>query len=84
MEQFSERNERALREVDGRFPLQRYKLHDGRILVYDPSLAIGPATIIDTRTGVITEQEPAAGWHIQATIRALVERTSGIQAGIPG
>lgn len=74
----------SVREVDGHYPLQRIKLRDGRIIIFDPNVMVSNAAIIDTRRGTIEEHEPAAGWHVQATIRALVERTRTAQAMYQG
>lgn len=74
----------SVREVDGHYPLQRIKLRDGRLIIFDPNVMVSNAAIIDTRSGRIDEYEPAAGWEIQATIRALVERTRTAQAMYQG
>lgn len=74
----------SLRQRDGHFPLQRVKTRDGRVVYIDPNLMVGAALTVDRRTGEVAEHEPAAGWHVQATIRALVERTHQAQAMFQG
>ena len=74
----------SLRQKDGHFPMQRVKTSDGRVVLIDPNLMVGAAMTVDRNTGVIMEHEPAAGWQVQATIRALVERTHQAQAMFQG
>ena len=74
----------SLRQRDGHFPLQRVKTRDGRVVYIDPNLMVGAALTVDRRTGEVAEHEPAAGWQVQATIRALVERTHQAQAMFQG
>lgn len=74
----------SLRQKDGHFPMQRVKTRDGRIVLIDPNLMVGAAITVDRHTGAIEEYEPAAGWQVQATIRALVERTHQAQAMFQG
>jgi hypothetical protein len=74
----------SLRQRDGHYPIQRVRLKNGQIVFVDLNQLIGPAIKVDRNTGDITEHEPAAGWHVQAVVRALVERTRGIQAMFQG
>ena len=74
----------SLRQKDGHYPLQRVKLQNGQVIYFDPNVMVGAAVTIDRNTGTVLEHEPAAGWHVQATIRALVERTRGLQAMFQG
>jgi hypothetical protein len=74
----------SLRQKDGHYPMQRVKTRDGRIVIIDPNLMVGAAITVDRNTGVIEEHEPAAGWQVQATIRALIERTRQAQAMFQG
>lgn len=71
---------KSLRTQDGHFPIQRIKLQNGGVAFFDPNLMVGAVAIINRADGALTEPEPAAGWHIQATIRAFVERTRTAQA----
>ncbi|MCB0159206.1 MAG: DUF87 domain-containing protein [Caldilineaceae bacterium] len=75
---------KSRRQVDGSYALQRVRLGHGRVAVVDPNAMTSFGYVIDKRTGQITELEPAAGWQIQATIRALVEKTRQAQAIYPG
>lgn len=75
---------RARRQVDGAYALQRVRLGHGRVAIVDPNAMTSFGYVIDKRTGMITELEPAAGWQIQATIRAMVEKTRQAQAIYPG
>lgn len=72
------------RPVDGAFPLVTVKTKDGRRLVINPNLMIGPAAVVDPHTGHYSEPEPGAGWDAQAAIRGLVERTNTARAIYPG
>lgn len=74
----------SLRQRDGHYPIQRVRLKNGQIVFVDLNQLIGPAIKVDRNTGDIIEHEPAAGWHVQAVVRALVERTRGIQAAFQG
>lgn len=75
---------RSRRQVDGAYALQRVRLGHGRVAIVDPNAMTSFGYVIDKRTGQIAELEPAAGWQIQATIRALVEKTRQAQAIYPG
>lgn len=77
-------NHRSRRQVDGAYALQRIRLGWGRYAVVDPNALVGAGYIVDRNTGQISEIEPAAGWQIQATIRAMVESTRKAQAMYPG
>jgi hypothetical protein len=73
----------ARRPVDGAFPLQQYRLRDGRKVLVNPNTMVGPAAIIDRDTGY-QEIEHPAGWDIVARIREAVERTNTARAIFPG
>lgn len=75
---------KSLRQQDGHYPLQRVKLHNGSMAIIDPNAMIGPVLVVDRSDGTATEHEPAAGWQVQATIRAMVERTRTAQAMFQG
>ena len=77
-------NVETLRQRDGHYPLQRVKLANGDYMFVDMNQAVGPALRVNRQTGEVHEPEPAAGWHVQATIRALVERTRQMQAMFQG
>lgn len=79
----AERRQRANRPVDGAFPLQKYRLNDGRTLIVNPNTMLGPAAYIDKRTGY-QEWEHPAGWEVVVRIRELVERANMIRAMFPG
>ena len=74
----------SLRQRDGHYPIQRVRVAGGRTVFIDPNQTIGPAIMVDRRTGEIYEHEPAAGWQIQATIRGMVEQTRRTQAAFQG
>lgn len=74
----------SLRQRDGHYPIQRVRVAGGRTVFIDPNQTVGPAIMVDRRTGEIYEHEPAAGWHIQATIRGMVEQTRRTQAAFQG
>jgi hypothetical protein len=74
----------SLRQRDGHYPIQRVRVRGGRVVFVDPNQTIGPAVMVDRNTGDIYEHEPAAGWHIQATIRGMVEQTRRAQAMFQG
>lgn len=74
----------SLRQKDGHYPMQRVKTRDGRIIIIDPNLMVSAAISVDRNTGTVEEHEPSAGWQVQATIRALVERTHQAQAMFQG
>jgi len=78
-----ERQSRANRPVDGAFPLQKYRLKDGRTLIVNPNTMISPAAYIDKRAGY-QEWEHPAGWDVVVRIRELVERANMIRAMFPG
>lgn len=78
-----ERQARANRPVDGAFPLQKYRLKDGRTLIVNPNTMISPAAYIDKRHGY-QEWEHSAGWDVMARFREIVERTNMIRAMFPG
>lgn len=73
----------ARRPVDGAFPLQQYRLADGRKLLVNPNTMVGPAAIIDPTHGYDEVAHPA-GWDIVARIREAVERTNTARAIFPG
>lgn len=73
----------ARRPIDGAFPLQQYRLRDGRKLLVNPNTMIGPAAIIDPAHGYGEVAHPA-GWDIVARIREAVERTNTARAIFPG
>lgn len=75
---------KSLRQQDGHYPLQRVKLHNGSMAIIDPNAMVGPVLVVDRSDGTATEHEPAAGWQVQATIRAMVERTRTAQAMFQG
>lgn len=75
---------RSLRQVDGAYALQEIKLGHGRVAVIDPNTMSSFGYVVDRRTGEIIELQPAAGWTVQATVRAMVERTRQMQAIYPG
>lgn len=75
---------KSLRTQDGHYPLQRIKLQNGSVAYFDPNLMVGALAIVSRADGSLSEPEPAAGWHVQATIRAFVERTRTAQAMFPG
>lgn len=79
----SERRQRANRPVDGAFPLQKYRLKDGRTLIVNPNTMIGPAAYVDRRSGY-AEWEHPAGWDVVVRIREMVERANMIRAMFPG
>lgn len=79
----SERRQRSNRPVDGAFPLQKYRLKDGRTLIVNPNTMIGPAAYVDKRTGY-AEWEHPAGWDVVVRIREMVERANMIRAMFPG
>lgn len=74
----------SLRQRDGHYPIQRVRVRGGRVVFIDPNQLIGPAIMVDRNTGETWEHEPAAGWHIQATIRGMVEQTRRAQAMYQG
>lgn len=74
----------SLRPRDGHYPIQRVKVAGGRVVFVDPNQTVGPAIMVDRKTGEIFEHTPAAGWNIQATIRGMVERTRTAQAMFQG
>lgn len=74
----------SLRQRDGHYPIQRIRVAGGRTVFIDPNQTIGPAIMVNRKTGEIYEHEPAAGWHIQATIRGMVEQTRRAQATFQG
>jgi uncharacterized MnhB-related membrane protein len=74
----------SLRQRDGHYPIQRVRVAGGRTVFIDPNQTIGPAIMVDRRTGEIYEHEPAAGWQIQATVRGMVEQTRRAQAMFQG
>lgn len=78
-----ERQARANRPVDGAFPLQKYRLKDGRTLIVNPNTMISPAAYIDKRSGY-QEWEHPAGWDVVVRIREMVERANMIRAMFPG
>ena len=78
-----QRRANANRPVDGAFPLQRYKLRDGRTLIVNPNTMISPAAYVDKRTGY-SEWEHPAGWEVVARVRELVERANMVRAMFPG
>ena len=78
-----QRRSNANRPVDGAFPLQRYKLKDGRVLIVNPNTMISPAAYVDKRTGY-SEWEHPAGWEVVTRIRELVERANMVRAMFPG
>lgn len=78
-----ERRQRANRPVDGAFPLQKYRLKDGRTLIVNPNTMIGPAAYVDRRSGY-HEWEHPAGWDVVVRIREMVERANMIRAMFPG
>lgn len=73
----------ARRPIDGAFPLQQYRLADGRKLLVNPNTMIGPAAIIDPAHGYGEVAHPA-GWDIVARVREAVERTNTARAIFPG
>lgn len=73
----------ARRPIDGAFPLQKFRLRDGRQVLINPNTMIGPAAIIDPATGYHEIEHPA-GWDIVARIREAVERTNTARAIFPG
>ena len=75
---------RSRRQVDGAYALQHVNLGHGRVAVVDPNAMVGFGYVIDKRTGQIAEIEPRSGWRIQATVRAMVEKTRQAQAIYPG
>lgn len=75
---------KSLRQQDGHYPLQRIKLRNGHVAYLDPNALVGSIVTIDRNTGTAYEHEPAAGWQVQATIRAMVERTRTAQAMFQG
>lgn len=75
---------RSRRQQDGAWPLQHIRLGRGRVAVVDPNAMVSFGYMVDKKTGQIAELQPAAGWHIQATVRALVEKTRQAQAIYPG
>ena len=77
-------NHRSRRQVDGAYALQRIRLGWGRYAVVDPNALVGAGYIVDRNVGQIEEMTPAAGWQVQATIRAMVESTRKAQAMYPG
>lgn len=78
-----ERAARANRPIDGAFPLQKYRLKDGRTLIVNPNTMISPAAYIDKRHGYQEWAHPA-GWDVVVRIRELVERANMIRAMFPG
>lgn len=74
----------SLRQRDGHYPIQRVRIKGGAVVFVDPNQLVGPAIKVDRNTGDIYEHEPAAGWHVQAVVRALVERTRQTQAAFQG
>jgi hypothetical protein len=74
----------TLRQKDGHYPLQRVKTKNGGVAIIDPNAMVGPVLVVDRATGAAFEHEPAAGWQVQATIRAMVERTRTAQAMFQG
>jgi len=75
---------KSLRQQDGHYPLQRVKLHNGDVAIIDPNAMVGPVIVLNRKDGSAYEHEPAAGWQVQATIRAMVERTRTAQAVFQG
>jgi hypothetical protein len=75
---------KSLRQQDGHYPLQRVKLHNGDMAIIDPNAMVGPVIVLNRKDGSAYEHEPAAGWQVQATIRAMVERTRTAQAMFQG
>lgn len=76
-------NLNARRPIDGAFPLQQYRLKDGRKVLVNPNTMVGPAAIIDPTHGYHEVAHPA-GWDIVARIREAVERTNTARAIFPG
>ena len=75
---------KSLRQQDGHYPLQRVKLHNGDVAIIDPNAMVGPVIVLNRKDGSAYEHEPAAGWQVQATIRAMVERTRTAPAMFQG
>ena len=75
---------KSLRQQDGHYPLQRVKTKNNGVAIIDPNAMVGPVLVLDRATGAAFEYEPAAGWQVQATIRAMVERTRTAQAMFQG
>lgn len=73
----------ARRPIDGAFPLQQYRLADGRKLLVNPNTMIGPAAIIDPAHGYGEVAHPA-GWDVVERVRVAVERTNTARAIFPG
>ncbi len=72
------------RPVDGAYPLQRFRLRNGRTMVLNPTHMIGAAAVVDRNTGNYEEIEHPAGWQTMAEVRHTIERSNAVRAMFPG